>query len=320
MPRMDPLSDVLSMLEVSSTLSSRFEGRGDWAFRYPGYPHRKFGFVASGCMHVWTEGRTAAFEPIALQAGDFYLLTNGHPYVTSSASRGASVAVQDGIAMHHSHRDADDVVRYGIDGPSTAVSSGRFTFEGEADRLLLRHLPPLIHLRAEEEGARSLAALLDLMLREVADSRPGAAIARNSLAALVLVQALRVYLGRTERPEGWLGAVADLRIGRALTAIHAETAAAWTVESLAKTAGMSRTAFADRFRQLSGATPIDYLSAWRMTVARKALLASDDSISVIAQRVGYLSETAFSSAFRRLNGRSPSRFRADISMLARERS
>ncbi|MDB5819619.1 MAG: putative transcriptional regulator, AraC family [Rhizobacter sp.] len=310
---MDPLSDVLSMLKVDSTLSSHFYGRGAWAFRYPGYPHLKFGRVSHGTLHVWTPDRAAACESIELHAGDFYLLTQGHSYVTSSMRRGPHTeapVIQDGVAMHVAARDTG-VVSYGAGEPVVAVSSGRFTFTGEADRLLLRHLPPLIHLRSGDEGAKSLAALLELLQRETADLRPGAAIARTSLAALVLVQALRVYLGRAERSEGWLAAVVDPRIGRALAAIHAFPAHGWTVGSLARTAGMSRTTFADRFRDLAGTTPIDYLSGWRMTVARRALRASDDSISVIAERVGYFSEAAFSTAFRRINGRSPRRFRAD---------
>ena len=302
---MDPLSDVLSMLKVTSLLSSRFEARGGWALRFPSYASQiKFGGVLSGRLQIWIEGTRA---PVALEEGDFFLLTNGQPFRTATDP---TRAFEDGPATHRRHRGPDGVVRLGDEGPLVSLVSGRFTFEGEVGDLLLRHLPPLIHLRADDPGCAPLASLLELLRLEVSDTRPGASVARTSLAAMVLVQTLRIFLNNTPQPEGWLGAMADARIGAALSRLHGDLAHRWTVESLATAAGMSRTAFAVRFKQLTGTTPLDYLSAWRMTVARGALRASDEAIAGIAERVGYLSDTAFSAAFKRQTGQSPGRFRS----------
>jgi AraC-like DNA-binding protein len=305
---MDPLSDVLSMLTVSSTLSSRFEARGRWAFRYAHYDsHIKLGGVLAGRVLLDVEGASA---PAALEAGDFYLLTNGQPFMASSNPPGP---VQDGLQVSRDFRGPDGVLRYdgqgAEDGSLVTMVSGRFTLAGEAGELLLRHLPPLIHLRASDPGARPLVGLLDLLRWETAEMRPGASIARTNLAALVLVQALRVHLANAPQPEGWLGAMTDARIGAALSQMHGDIAQPWTVERLAQSASMSRTAFAVRFKALTGSTPLDYLGGWRMTVARNALRHSDEAIARIAERIGYQSETAFSAAFKRMVGESPGRFR-----------
>jgi len=305
---MDPLSDVLSMLTVSSTLSSRFEARGRWAFRYPHYAsHIKLGCVLEGRLRMQVE-RTG--DGVLLEAGDFYLLTNGQPFTAATDPPGP---MQDGVQASRDHRGPDGVMRFegqgAEEGPVVVMATGRFTLAGEAGELLLRHLPPFIHLRASDPGTRPLAGLLDLLGWETAELRPGASIARTNLAALVLVQALRVHLANAPQPEGWLGAMADARIGEALSCMHGDIAQPWTVERLAQSAGMSRTAFALRFKALTGATPLDYLGGWRMTVARNALRHSDEAIARIAERIGYQSETAFSAAFRRTVGESPGRFR-----------
>jgi AraC-like DNA-binding protein len=305
---MDPLSDLLSLIEVQSSLSSRFEARGRWAFRFPGYgAHIKFGCVLNGSYLIWAEGTPA---PVRLEAGDFFMLSHGRPFLAATDLQSPP---QDGTHAFRDHRDADGVVRYvGLDDDGkTFVSSasGRFMFDGEAGDLLLRHLPPLLHLRAADPATRPLTGLLELLRWETGEARPGSSLAQANLASLVLVQALRIYLGNAAQPEGWLGAMADARIGTALSRMHGDLARRWTVESLALAAGMSRTAFAVRFKQLTGSTPLDYLSAWRMTVARRALRKTDEGIAGIAERVGYLSDTAFSSAFKRATGQSPGSFR-----------
>ena len=305
---MDPLSDVLSMLTVSSTLSSRFEARGRWAFRYSQYAsHIKLGCVLTGRFQLHVDG---AAVPVVLEAGDFFLLTNGLPFSASSDPPGP---LRDGTQLNRDHRGPDGVLRYdgqgAQDGPLVVLASGRFALTGEAGELLLRHLPPLSHLRASDPGATPLRGLLDLLGWETAEPRPGASIAQTHLAALVLVQALRVHLANAPQPEGWLGAMTDARIGEALSRMHGDIAQPWTVERLAQSAGMSRTAFAVRFKTLTGTTPLDYLGGWRMTVARNALRHSDEAIARIAERIGYQSETAFSAAFRRMVGESPGRFR-----------
>lgn len=126
----------------------------------------------------------------------------------------------------------------------------------------------------------------------------------------MLVHGLRAHLASHKKPKGWLAALADAKIGAALARMHGQPGERWTVESLARCAGMSRTAFTTRFRDLVGQPPLEYLGQWRMTIAKKALHHSDESLVEIASRIGYLSDTAFSIAFKRWTGQSPGRFRA----------
>ncbi|NKJ45741.1 AraC family transcriptional regulator [Burkholderia sp. SG-MS1] len=309
---MDALSDVLSMLRVSSVLSSRFEGSGAWAFRFPAYQGIKFGGVLAGRSHLWIEGSEA---PLTLEPGDFYMLTDGQPFYSASDPRRAPL---DGPAIYRAIRSADGVVRYRGEGESggrrgldrVIIASGRFTFENDVTGKLLSHLPPLIHLRAAELGSHALSRVLDLLEWETTGLHAGADIARSSLAALVLVHVLRTYLASTPQPQGWLGALADPKIGSALSMMHAQPGERWTVESLAYAVSMSRTAFAARFRRQVGSAPVEYLAQWRMTIACSALKHSEASLIDIASRIGYLSDTAFSIAFKRSTGQSPGRFRA----------
>jgi AraC-like DNA-binding protein len=305
---MDALSDVLSLLRVSSAISSRFEGRGAWAFRFPAYRHVKFGSVLSGRFHLWIEGEGS---PRLIEEGDFYLLTNGLPFRSASDPARAPL---DGPATYRSIRGADGVVRYHGEGEGegelVSLASGRFIFENDVTEILLRQLPPLIHLRAADVGSHALSRVLDLLKWETSGAYPGADIAKSSLATLVLVHALRAYLASTERPEGWLGALSDVKIGAALSMMHAKPGQRWTVESLASAVGMSRTAFASRFRRSVGSAPLEYLNQWRMTIARTALRHSEEPLVDIAERIGYLSDTAFSIAFKRWTGQSPGRYRA----------
>lgn len=305
--KMDALSNVLSMLRVDSILSSRFEGAGAWAFRFPAYTHVKFGGVLAGSFYLWVDGDST---PLRLQEGDFYMLTNGQPFYSASDP---ALPAMDGPPFYRSIRAADGVVRVrgeDPDGyPGVSLASGRFTFENDVTEILLRHLPPVIHLRAADIGTTALALLLALLKDETNDLMPGSQVARSSLAALVLVHVLRAYLRVNRTDTGWLGALSDPKIGSALALMHGCPRERWTLERLAIEVGMSRTAFAGHFRRRVGSAPLEYLNRWRMTLARTALRHSDASLAEIADDIGYLSDTAFSIAFKRAIGVSPGRFR-----------
>jgi AraC-like DNA-binding protein len=302
---MDALSDVLSMLRVRSGLSSRFEGQGDWAFRFPAYEHMKFGTVLSGRLHLWMEG---ANEQHALEEGDFWLMTSGKPFYSASDPERAPV---DGPAAYSASRGTDGVVRHRSSGDSepVALASGRFLLENNIAGMLLERLPPLILLRAADIASHALGHVLALLKLETDPHSPGADVAQTSLATLVLVQALRAHAASGQLTDGWLKALADARVGTALSCMHGEPAARWTVESLATKVGMSRTAFANRFRQLVGTAPLEYLQQWRLAIATSALKNSEEPLISIAERIGYQSDTAFSIAFKRAIGISPGRYR-----------
>jgi AraC-like DNA-binding protein len=299
----DPLSDVLSLLRVESTRSTRLEARGPWALSFPAHHHIVFGAVLEGGM-ILTLGDGAG--AVTLAAGDCYLLTRGRPY---RMGNGARVRAESGRAVFEQRVGDDGVVRYG-EGPLGLVwAGGSFRLEAESGDFLLNFLPPIIHLPSGSIDGSPLRAAYGLIRAETANRKPGASAIAGSIANIFMVQMLRAFLERSGRPSGWLGAVSDQRIGRALIAIHRDYARPWTVEQLAALSGMSRTAFAVRFRTLVGVAPLEYLSGWRMAVAKAAILKGEP-LAEVAEKVGYSSDAAFNAAFKRATGQSPGKFRS----------
>jgi AraC-like DNA-binding protein len=304
---MDPLSDVFSLLRVESVVAAHLEVRGAWALRFTGLRHIKFAGVLEGSFWLWIED---GMPPLRLEAGDFYLLTRGQSYCTGSDP---TLEPIDGRVVLARCVGPDGVVRYGNEGERTTASGGRFIFENDTSDLLLTLLPPVVHVPAASESAASLRAVLELLRLESQTEKPCASVAAASLANMVLVQILRTHLGSGIPTPGWLGALADPKIGAALGLMHADIARQWRVDDLACAVAMSRTAFSERFKALVGVPPLTYLTGWRMAVASFALKTSDMSLSGIAESVGYGSDVAFSSAFKRATGRSPGRSRSNLS-------
>lgn len=303
---MDPLSDVLSLLRVQSSLSARLEARGGWAMRFPPYRHVKFGGVLKGSFWLWVEG---ASERTKLKEGDFYLLTSGQPYCSASDP---DQPCQNGRQIFDTCKDADGVVRFGNGDEQVIAVGGRFEFDDSTSDMLLRQLPPLIHLPAASQRSRSLRAILELLASETEAVQPGAALTAGSIASLVLVQILRTHLETaSSRPASWLRALTDPHIGAALCLMHGDPARPWRIEDLAVATAMSRTTFMQRFKTLVGLPPLEYLLHWRMTLASARLRDGRESLSQVAESVGYGSSSAFSLAFKRTTGQSPGHFRAE---------
>lgn len=300
---MDPLSDVLALLRVQSVLSARLEGAGAWALRFPAYRHIKFGSVMEGDRWLWIDGTA---DVIKLAPGDFYLLTDGRPYCFASTP---DAPLRESIEVLPPHPDDDGVVRFGQGTTRTVGAAGRFIFDDDVGRVLLDSLPPLIHIRSNAPGARALGLASNLIAIETEFIRPGAVAMAGSLASIVLVNILRAWLSGGQAPAGWLGALADAKVGHALRLMHGDVARRWKVEDLASAVAMSRTAFSVRFRAQVGLPPLEYLTRWRLMLARGALKTGDEPLAAIARQIGYDSDTAFSLAFRRMHGISPGRFR-----------
>ncbi|GLZ42338.1 AraC family transcriptional regulator [Actinokineospora sp. NBRC 105648] len=203
--------------------------------------------------------------------------------------------------------------RFGGDGARAVVLCADLTVTGAARALLLRALPPIVHIRpaGPEDPVPGLPALLDTLRGEVRDGRPGADVIAARLVELVLLQGIRAELERPAESVPWRAALADDRVGRALAAIYTAAAHPWTVETLARAAGMSRAAFAPRFRELVGESPVAHLTRWRMDLAASTLRERPElSVAQVAATVGYASEFALSTAFRRAFGVPPGRYRA----------
>lgn len=170
-------------------------------------------------------------------------------------------------------------------------------------------IPEVLHLKADTNLKQSLNPIIELLLQESQNPRCGQETVLNRLAEVLLVQILRYVMKHQKIESGVLAGLADIRLARAITAIHSQPEQRWSVQTLAEQAGMSRTAFNQHFRETVGCTPGEYLMQWRMRLACRWLEHSQTMIGQIVDKLGYRSETAFFRAFRRQVGMSPRKYR-----------
>jgi AraC-like DNA-binding protein len=244
-------------------------------------------------------------KPVHLATGDCLMLPHGRAFRLCSDLRARPVDARTLLTGGHYNG-----VRTFAPGDDFFMIGGHFGLEGNG-RILLQVLPPLVHLREEADGI-SLRGPVERILEEMRDPRPGGYLVAQQSAYTMLVLVLRMYLAQGERAgTGWLFALANPQIARAMASMHDRPAHGWTVQTLAEEASMSRTTFAEHFRRTVGESPMEYLTRWRMLVAGDRLRRSNDSVSEIAGSVGYASESAFSAAFKRTMGSSPRTYARD---------
>jgi AraC-like DNA-binding protein len=243
-------------------------------------------------------------EPVLLREGDFYLLGNPPPNVLAS-----TLTAKPRSAKSLWGSATNGAVRIGPEAEEDIyLCGGHFSFD-DTNASLIDVLPPLVHVHAADPRGKLLAHLSELMVTEVETTAVGGPLVLGHLAQILFVHMLRAHANQTGRPTGWLGALGDDGIGAALRAMHADVAHRWTLNELASISCMSRSAFAESFKNQVGTAPLEYLIEWRMSLARDALRHGTRSISELAFATGYKSESAFSTAFRRVVGCSPKQFR-----------
>jgi transcriptional regulator GlxA family with amidase domain len=167
-----------------------------------------------------------------------------------------------------------------------------------------------MHFPAWTNAGNGLQHTLEALIAEANGQQPGSQVLLTRLADVLFVQVLRAWIAKPDsQVTGWLAALTDPQISQSLAHMHRNTAHTWSVEELARTVAMSRSAFASRFSLLVGEPPLSYLRRWRMTIARGLLRDTNGSLSSIAQQIGYGSEAAFSKAFKEMMGVSPGTYR-----------
>ncbi|HET6159885.1 MAG TPA: AraC family transcriptional regulator [Dongiaceae bacterium] len=295
---MDPLSDVLSLLKPRSHMSAGFDAGGEWSIQFPDQQESiKCGAVVSGQCWLSVEGDP---DVVHLDTGDCFLLPSGRPFRLASDMTLKPVGA---VTIFSAARNGG-IATYNGGGDFFLVSS-RFALAGTHAGILLRMLPPIVHIRNEADQA-ALRWSVERMMQELRAQQPGGFLVIQHLAHMMLIQALRLHLAEgLSRGVGWLFALADKQMGAAISAMHENPAHRWTLQELAERAGMSRSTFALKFKETVGKSPMEYLTRWRMVLAGDRLENSSDPISVIALSLGYESESAFSTAFKRILGCSP---------------
>lgn len=202
---------------------------------------------------------------------------------------------------------------YGGTGSATTLVCGHFSYDRRALHPFFAALPDLVHISGEDEPHASWVATASQMAAaESSSEQRGASAVVDRLAEALLIQTLRQFLARSAKPRGFLAAVENPPIGRALACIHGHPERKWTVGDLAHEAGISRSGLAERFRDLVGESPMRYLARWRMLAARRLLTAGALGTAEVAERVGYDSEFAFAKAFKRFFGEGPGAARRSV--------
>jgi AraC-like DNA-binding protein len=299
---MDPLSDVLSLLKLRGYKCGGLDVGGELSLQFGPHEGIKCYALVSGQCWLSVDGVP---EAVRLQAGDCFLLPRGRPFRLASD---LSLTPVDALTFFTSGRNGGIASYKG--GGDCFMVGGHFALTGSQAGILLGALPPIVHIRKESDKA-ALRWSLERMMQELRDPQPGGFLVAQQLAYTMLVQALRLHLAEGLRGGvGWLFALADRQMSAAIGAIHDDPGHAWTLQTLAQRAGMSRSTFALKFKRTVGTSPMEYLTRWRMLLAGDRLTGSGDPIALIAQSLGYESESAFSTAFRRVMGCSPRQHRS----------
>jgi len=298
----DPLGEALHVLRMRGTFYSRCEFTAPWALVLPCLP-------GSMMFHVVTAGRcwleVDGAEARSLQPGDLGLVPHGLGHRLNSEPGVPGVDLWDAPREELSERY--EVIRMGGGGAPTEMVCGTVEFDHPAARHLVSLLPAVISVetwhRPETEW---IGSTLRFMAAEARARRPGGEAVITRLADILVIQAIRAWIEHDPAAQtGWLRALRDKQIGRALTLVHRDPARDWTVATLADEVAMSRSAFAARFTELVGEPAMHYVTRWRMQLAHSWLSEEDATVGELALRLGYRSEAAFSRAFKRFLGVSP---------------
>ena len=308
---LDPITDIFKTMHVTAFGLHRLEATAPWGLKQENEaevqvtPSTKqmapadlahFAMLSRGNCWLSAEGIA---EPIPLTGGDCFLLARGTPIVLRDSPRTRPKLTFREIGA----RANGNVAVCGGGGAPTTIVCGSLSFDRASLKPITQLLPNFILMKADQARTLALHNTVQALASEMAEQAPGSEVVATRLAEVLVIQLLRAHIASgPARNKGWLRAVFDPQMGAALSALHDKVDAAWTVESLAEAAGMSRSAFAARFKELLGQTPLEYVTGWRMQKAMQLLRQRDKKLIDVARSVGYVSDAAFSKAFKRVVG------------------
>lgn len=327
MTALDPLSDVLRSVRLRGSVFFHVSCRAPWSALaaasadvaptlMPGAEHViEYHLVAKGEAWISVDG----LVPQCLRAGDIVMLPHGDAHMLSSAPGAPKPRSDDGWLSGIRDRPMPVPVTYRgevaepgalpRDEATAVIVCGFIACDLKPFNPLIDALPRLLHLPAEGVGAW-VAPMLEHAVLESGSSRAGGGALLQRVSEMVFVDGARRYLeSLPEEGKGWLGALRDRQVGRAIGMMHAEPAEPWTLEELGRRVGLSRSSLHERFSALAGIPPMQYLANWRMQCGARLLREGHATVAAIAQEVGYESEAAFARAFKRSTGQPPAAWR-----------
>lgn len=310
---LDLLSDILTRLSVKGTLYFRTAFTPPWGVEVPTFENvARFHFAHRGdCMvRISDTGET-----LMLAQGDLVIIPHGAGHSLYSGQSSPEEALPlDRVLEASGFTGAGVLVHGGEDSDrQTQLICGHFSFAANAKHLILDRLPAYIHVSNYGETAgKWLEATLRIIGDEAGGARIGGDLIALKMSEAIFAQALRTFIESEDASSAKLAAFGDHRLSRALAAFHKAPAKNWTIEALAKAAGMSRTSFAQQFAKQMDLTPMQYLTGWRMQVACQSLAESGHNVAEVAALVGYASESAFARTFKKEMGLSPAAYRNSV--------
>ena len=322
----DVLSDLLRLVRLTGAVLFRGDLSAPWAFEtmssaqvarilLPGAKRlMMFHLVAQG--RCWIALPNGQLDELA--SGDIVVLPYGdaHTMASDRAQKPVSIAALVGGTQWHLGLRP---LAYGGGGERTDLICGFVHCDELLFNPLLKALPPLLHVRGTAAADQSLlAATARNLIDEAHAAHAGSACVVARLAELLFIEVLRRHMAALPAPTiGWLGALNDPMVGRALQMLHADPAHPWTVASLVRRLGTSRSVLGARFKQVLGESPMHYLTCWRLQLAAQLLRDGTAGIAAVAAQVGYESEAAFNRAFKRHAGEPPATWRAKAQQMSR---
>jgi AraC-like DNA-binding protein len=298
---MDPLANILMGSRVRTANFTRLDASAPWGLNSPGERGVNFVLLVRGSAILTTPDSP---HPISMRSGDVFIKLDDTPYRLYDHVDSVQIDCVEVEKLR-----VGNYIQVGGGGAITTFVSGSFDLNERDARPLLRALPSLLHLKLDQHRSLAFQSVLEMLALETESPGLGSEAVVSRLFELLFVHAIRAYAAQPGGPtHGWLGALADRHLALALEAMHDAPAQDWTVESLARAAGMSRSGFAARFKAVVGQSPLDYLTGWRMHCASR-LLQEKLALFDVASQVGYESTAAFSRVFRREMGMTPAEFR-----------
>ncbi len=280
------LESVLSSYQLRVEITANVRYCGTWHETEPATRYGQFHLVTEG--ECWVSGG-ALRSPEHLMAGDLIVFPTGVRHLLSAGK--------------------DPITSSSDAAPETAMLCGELEFRMGQQNPIFSALPPYFIVRSAK-SSNAFRQLADMLSATSVDHRWGRQTVQNKLADTLFTMAICEYVRSSEQPRGLLAALTDVRLSKALAAMHERPGDDWTVQSIAQVAGMSRTAFMDLFTQTVGLPPIQYLANWRATEARRLLKNRRFSVAAIADMMGFRSEAGFRKFFKRVEGVSPGKIRA----------
>lgn len=304
---MDLIDDILATLNLKGALYFRTDFSGPWGVTVPEHHGAaRFHLVIQGRCHI----RLLSGETVVIGPGDLILIPGGKSHQLSDSDGRDALPLETVLEALNYTGDGVLIAGNGNNEASTQMVCGHFSFRNGANHPLLRALPGhLVFTAADRARAPFLDDTLRLITQRIFENRPGSMASVVKLSEAAFIELIRASATRQGDLATIMAAFEDRQIARALKSIHERAHSPWTVESLAQEAGMSRSRFAERFRDLLGMSPMAYLSEWRLQKALAMLDESRASVQQIAVQSGYQSPAAFTRAFATRFGAPPTEYR-----------